>query len=79
MPPNLLESTQLTDCYKELILSLSMAKKPATSHIQKALVKYKKFHDKKAKLKIGEWILVRFPHEESGHMRKPSRPWHGPF
>jgi len=24
-------------------------------------------------------VLVRFPHEETGGMRKLSRPWHGPF
>ena len=79
MPPILLESTKLTDCRKELILPPSTAKKLATSQIQKAQVKYKKCYDKKAKLKIGEWVLVRFPHEESGRMRKPSKPWHRPF
>ena len=52
------------------------------SGIRKAQAKYKKHHDKKAKLgtfKIGEWVLVRFPHEETERMRKLSGPWHGPF
>jgi hypothetical protein len=29
--------------------------------------------------KIGEWVLVKFPKEESGRNRKLSQPWHGPF
>ena len=29
--------------------------------------------------KIGDWVLVRFPQEETGRMRKLSRPWHGPY
>ena len=77
MSLSLLEPTALTDYHEELVLSLSTARKLATSQIQKAQAKYKKFHDKKAKLstfKIREWVLVRFPHEESGHIRKLSRP-----
>ena len=29
--------------------------------------------------RIGDWVLVRFPQEESGRQRKLSRPWHGPY
>ena len=28
---------------------------------------------------IGDWVLVKFPAEEPGRMRKLSRPWHGPY
>ena len=28
---------------------------------------------------MGEWVLIRFPHEETGRLRKLSRPWHGPY
>ena len=79
---SLLEPTELSDNREELVLSLSTARKLAASQIWKAQAKYKKHHNKKAKLgtfKIGEWVLVRFPHEETGRMRKLSRPWHGPF
>ena len=31
------------------------------------------------KYRIGDWVLVRFPHEETGKQRKLSQPWHGPF
>ena len=81
-PPSQLEPTEVTDYREELALSLSTARKLAALQIQKAQAKYKKYHDKKAKVstfKIGEWVLVKFPHEETGRMRKLSRPWHGPF
>ena len=32
-----------------------------------------------SKLRVGDWILIRFPHEETGANRKLSRPWYGPF
>lgn len=38
--------------------------------------------DKRAKntpSKIGDWVLVHFPQEETGEKRKLSRPWHGPY
>ena len=25
------------------------------------------------------WVLIKFPHEESGKQRKLSRPWHGAY
>ena len=27
----------------------------------------------------GDWMLVKFPQEETGKVRKLSRPWHGPY
>ena len=29
--------------------------------------------------KIGDWVLVQFPHKETGKKRKLSKPWHGPY
>ena len=29
--------------------------------------------------RVGDWILIRFPSEESGRNRKLSKPWHGPY
>ena len=82
LPPGSLDPTDVTDYREELALSFSSARTLAASQIQKVQSKYKKFYDRKAKpikLKIGEWVLVRFPHEETGRMRELSRPWHGPF
>ena len=30
-------------------------------------------------MQIVDWVLIRFPADESGRNRKLSRPWHGPF
>jgi len=29
--------------------------------------------------RVGNWVLVCFPADESGKNRKLSHPWHGPF
>ena len=51
---------------------------------QKAQNKYKAQYDKSVKIKspqfkIGEWILIRYPQEESGSNWRLSRPWYVPF
>lgn len=77
-----LSMTDVSDYRQELICSLSSARELAAVHIQKAQQKYKSQYDKKTyevKCQVGDWVLVRFPQEESGKMRKLSRPWHGPF
>lgn len=28
---------------------------------------------------LGDWVLVKFPHKETGKQRKLSCPWHGPY
>ena len=32
-----------------------------------------------ATYRVGEWVLVKFPADESGKLRKLARPWHGPY
>ena len=64
------------------MLSLASARQLAASSIQKAQAKYKELYDRKTKettFRVGDWILVRFPQDESGRWRKLSRPWHGPY
>ena len=29
--------------------------------------------------RVGDWVLVKFPADETGKARKLSRPWHGPY
>ena len=29
--------------------------------------------------RVGDWVLVKFPQDESGKACKLSRPWHGPY
>ena len=81
LPPELLEPVDVSDYREELVLSLSSARTLAASSIKEAQCRYKAQYDKKThpvNHRVGDWVLVRFPHEESGKQRKLSRPWHGP-
>ena len=43
---------------------------------------YKTNYDSKSRTReyrVGDWVLIRFPQEESGANQKLSRPWYGPF
>ena len=67
---------------EELITSLSSARELAAQSIRQAQKRYKGNYDKKAihrDYRIGEWVLVKFPADETGRMRKLARPWHGPY
>ena len=82
MTPTEVEGADLSDYRQELILSLSSARVMATKSVQKAQRKYKAQYDKRSSsvdYKVGDWVLVRFPQDETGAQRKLSRPWHGPY
>ena len=69
---------------EELMISLTSARSLAVQAIQKAQERYKRNYDRKATytttpMRVGDWVLVYMPQEESGPNRKLSRPWHGPF
>jgi len=80
--PHLFNPTNVSDYRQELVLSLATARKLAAENIQKAQQKYKIQYDKKAKIAdyhVDDWVMVHFPQDESGALRKLSRPWHGPY
>ena len=82
LPAESIEPADLSDYREQLIVSLSSARELAASNIRATQKKYKRQYDKKSRpvpLKLGDWVLVRFPQEESGKQRKLSRPWHGPY
>ena len=82
LPPSSLQVTDVQDYREELVLSLSSAWELAAKSIQTAQNKYKLQYDKKATpidYRVGDWVLIRFPQDESGPLRKLSRPWHGPY
>ena len=82
LPPEPLEPTEVTDYREELVLSLSSARAVAVDAIKKAQGRYKAQYDRKTNpvnYRVGDWVLVRFPHEETTKQRKLSRPWHGPY
>jgi len=73
--PTPMHHLELEDYCKELILSLSSAGELAAASIQRAQKKYKKNYDKKSPSRSyheGDWVLVRFPQEETGKLQKLS-------
>ena len=75
LPPEHPESVNVKDYCEQLIDSLFSACKLAASSIQAARVRYKKYYNKKShpvKYQVGEWVLIRFPHKETGQQRKLS-------
>ena len=64
------------------MISLASARELAAASIQRSQKRYKANYDRSASNKhyrVGDWVLVRFPQDESGAARKLSRPWHGPY
>ena len=78
-PPSL---TDISDYREELVLSLSSARALAKKSIAKAQQVQQAGYNKQSmpsKLKVGDWVLIHFPQEETGTQRKLSRPWHDPY
>ena len=82
LPPSPVRPMTVEDYREELVQMLGEAHKQAAIANQKAQNRQKKYYDKRSRdptLRIGDWVLVKFPQEESGRLRKLSRPWHGPY
>lgn len=82
LPTTDVSPTDVENYKEELMLSLSSARELAASCIRKAQAKYKRSYDRRVRevtMRVGDWVLVRFPQDESGRWRKLSRPWHGPY
>jgi len=76
LPTSALEPTDISDYQEEMMLSLSSARNLAAKSIRQAQQKYKTQYDRKAThhhYRIGDWVLIRFPHEESGKQPKLSQ------
>ena len=55
------------------MLNLSLARKSTLENIYCLWTRYKKYYDQKTdeyQDKIGDWVLIRFPSEETGKQRK---------
>jgi len=82
LPVELQGCTDTMEYREELVLSLASARELAAANIKRAQDHYKKQYDRHATPRdydIGDLVLVKFPHEESGRNRKLSCPWHGPY
>ena len=67
------------DYRKELVTSLTSARELEAQSIQKAQERYKRHYDRRVTytttlMRVGDWVLVHMPHEETGPQRKLSRP-----
>ena len=65
-------------------MSLSSARELAAQSIHAEQQKSKDHYDRNhyvcdKQYQVGDWVLVRFPHEETGAQRKLSRLWHGSY
>ena len=82
LPVSDVEPTSIRDYREELVLTLSTARETALESIRKAQRRYKEGYDRRAdnySYCVGDWVLIRFPSEETGRLRKLSRPWRGPY
>ena len=84
LPDTPAQVTSVEDYREELVLPLTSARNLAAQAIQKAQERYKRNYDQRSTytttpFRVGDWVLVHMPQDESGLQRKLSRPWHGPF
>ena len=80
IPAETVYECDVTDYKQELILSLSSARELAVTNIKEGQQLNKERYDQRVhtkKLKVGDWVLIRFSQEESGKQWKLSKPWHG--
>ena len=80
LSPSELEWTAPEDYHEEVVTTLSSARSLAVEAIEGTQKTYKASYDRKTepkRFKIGQEVLVRFPQEEQGRLRKLSQPWHG--
>jgi len=69
LPSRTLTPTDVTDYREELILSMSTARALASKSILKSQERQKTDYDKHAKsskLRLGEWVLIHVPQDETG-------------
>ena len=82
LPAHTIEPTEVSDYREEMVLSLSAAHRLAAEAIRASQTKYKASYDRHSRdmdYQIGDWVLVRFPQDDTGRLRKLSGPWHGPY
>ena len=72
-----------TKDYREQFLqTLASSRQLTETTIRRAQGRYKGQFDRRAQqhhYKVGDWVMVKFPQQEQGRMRKLSHPWHGPY
>ena len=78
LPPGGQEWSVPDDYREEVIILLSSARALAVESIEQAQKRYKRNYDQRTKqleFLLGQQVLVHFPQEEQGKLRKLSQPW----
>ena len=82
MGPSPLSPIRAEDYREEVIFALASAHDLAAESIKVAQKHYKDYYDwgtKQVGYRLGDWVFIKFPAEETGQNRKLSNPWHGPY
>ena len=82
LQPSPVQLVDIQDYHQELTMSLASARAIAAKAMRAAQKRYKVQYDTKSnhvEYHVENWVLVRFPTDENGRMRKLSQPWHGPY
>ena len=80
--PSPVEPSTVETYREELMLNLSSARELAAKSLQASQAASKKRYDQGVRVRKyqkGDWVLVKFPSEETGRNHKLSQPWHGPL
>ena len=81
LPPTECHGGSVEEYREQLVTSLQSDRDLATNELKRAQKHYKATFDEKAKqpdYRAGDLVLVYFFQEDTGNLRKLSRPWHGP-
>ena len=80
LPPTPLEPGTVENYREELIINLSSARELAAECQRTSQGKSKARYDQKIRTReYQNWVLVKFPAEETGRNQKLLQPWHGPY
>ena len=76
------QPTDQDDYREQLMMMLKNARDLAVANIRKVQSRYKQQFDRHARptsFRLEQWVFVKFPQDESGCLRKLSRPWRGTY
>ena len=67
---------------EQLVYTLASSRQLAEETTRQAQTRYKTNFDRRAhqrEYRVGDWVMVKFPQEEQGKLKKLSHPWHRPY
>ncbi len=67
---------------EQLVYTLASSRQLAEETTRRTQTRCKTNFDRRARqreYRVGDWVMVKFPQEEQGKLRKLSHPWHKPY